>query len=181
MSSSAATVVGSGPCLRCVTAAWPCWALPAEDKTLRGGGVEAATPIGESTEDEAVTDDSAAASDDAAEGSDGSGGAAVPDDADALAVFDIDRIGSYEIALTIPSGVSFISEEALTISGEGPGGESASVDVTASLDATSVYLDVPDDGVQVGAGDAAVSGGDPVQIEVSGDRVSGSAVFVCAP
>ena len=93
-------------------------------------------------------------------------------------MFDIDQIGSYEIALAIPSGVCFISEEASTISGEGPGGESASIDVTASLDATSVYLDVPDDGVQVGAGDAAVSGADPVQVEVSDDRVTGSGVFV---
>jgi hypothetical protein len=41
-----------------------------------------------------------------------------------------------------------------------------------------VYLDVPDDGVQVGAGDAAISGSDPVEVTVSGDRVTGSGVFV---
>ena len=129
-----------------------------------------------SDDTEAETDDE---TDDGADDSSAAGsGASVPDGADALAVFDIDDVGSYEIALTIPSGVCFVSEEALTISGEGPNGESASIDFTASLDATSVYLDVPDDGVQLGAGDAAISGADPVDVNVSGERVTGSGVFV---
>lgn len=122
----------------------------------------------ETAEDEGTDDDGASAG----------GGASVPDGADALASFDIDGVGSYELPLTIPSGVCFISDEALTISGDGPSGESASIDYAASLDATSVYLDVPDDGVQVGAGDAAISGADPVDLTVAGDRVSGSGVFV---
>lgn len=140
---------------------------------------------GDDTTEDTADDSEAETGDDTTEGDDtdddssaAGSGATVPDGADALAVFDIDDVGSYEIALTIPSGVCFISEEALTISGEGPNGESASIDFTASLDATSVYLDVPNDGVQLGAGDAAISGAEPVEVNVSGDRVTGSGVFV---
>jgi hypothetical protein len=142
-------------------------------------GAEATTAVddtaGETEDTDDTSDDSGEDSpdDDSSAGS----GASVPEGADALAVFDIDGVGSYELALTIPSGVCFISDEALTISGDGPNGEAASIDYTASLDTTSVYLDVPADGVQVGAGDAAISGADPVEVNVSGDRVSGSGVF----
>jgi hypothetical protein len=157
---------------------WTCVALVTGLALLGtgcGGGDTGDDTTDEGAEATTAVDDTAGETEDTDDTSDDSGEDTTDDDA--LAVFDIDGVGSYELALTIPSGVCFISDEALTISGDGPNGEAASIDYTASLDTTSVYLDVPADGVQVGAGDAAISGADPVEVNVSGDRVSGSGVF----
>ena len=154
------------------------------DDATTDDATEATTSVDDSADDTADEAEDEDAGDDSGDDSGGDdaaaagSGATVPEGADALAILDIDGVGSYEIPLTSSELACFVSDETVTISGDGPNGEDASLDYTASLDATSVYVFVPDDGVQVGAGGAAISGDDPVEITVSGDSVTGSGVFV---